>query len=99
MRGSSGSKALMYCTRWDMMHLVCLLSNMQLSMAFTRQFQRKITSVIFANNLIISVFLLTGAAKYGPAIRNFINGRNGSFCSYLKVFITGILIGQSRLKI
>ena len=44
--------------------------------------------IIFASNLIISVFLLTGAGRCGPAIRNFINGHNGSFCNYSKVFIT-----------
>ena len=37
------------------------------------------------NNWITLVFVLTGAVKYEPAIRNIINGRNGYSCNYLIV--------------
>jgi leucyl-tRNA synthetase len=41
-------------------------------------------------------FPLTGVARFGPAIRNSTNGHSGSFCSYLKVFITEVLVRQNR---
>jgi leucyl-tRNA synthetase len=70
-----------------------------MNMAFIQQYQQRITSIISENNWIISGFVLTGIVKQEQVIRNFINGRNGSFCSCLKVFLTAIQIRLNPLKI
>jgi leucyl-tRNA synthetase len=44
-------KALMYCTRWVMMHLVCRLNNMRSNMGYILQFLLRTTLIIFRKQL------------------------------------------------
>ena len=71
-----------------MMHLVCRQNNMPLSMACIRQYQQKQNIKNFRKQLDNIGFCFDWSREVNTTIRNFINGHSGSFCSYLKVFIT-----------